>query len=211
MRREDEVLAVKELGQKIGYGNMMDIAQALWAIEESDGKTFRTGHVATIKPFIKKKKWKDLKNEVKTRVEEILHLAQENTEILHEKTKEEGMEKDNKDVYIKAFYIPCESWYKETIEEKDPYIMIGLYHPSGGTKGEFMMSWENNQTPVFRAYHDSWNVLNEMPELVSMMAEISKNREEISFFNFKNALLDIGYQNLTKAEKPDHIPAIKHA
>lgn len=37
MNRADEIQAVKELGERIGYGNMMDIASALWAnkLEES--------------------------------------------------------------------------------------------------------------------------------------------------------------------------------
>jgi hypothetical protein len=31
--RKQEILAVERLGKEIGYGNMMDIASALWAIE----------------------------------------------------------------------------------------------------------------------------------------------------------------------------------
>ena len=32
MNRKAEILAVKQLGELIGYGNIMDIASALWAI-----------------------------------------------------------------------------------------------------------------------------------------------------------------------------------
>lgn len=32
LQRREEILAVKRLGENIGYGNMMDIASALWAI-----------------------------------------------------------------------------------------------------------------------------------------------------------------------------------
>jgi alcohol dehydrogenase YqhD (iron-dependent ADH family) len=33
MNRACEIQAVKELGERIGYGNMMDIASALWSNE----------------------------------------------------------------------------------------------------------------------------------------------------------------------------------
>lgn len=55
MSRVDEIRAVKQLGEKIGYGNMMDIASALWSIDLTsiDGKE-RFGHVATVLPCMKK-------------------------------------------------------------------------------------------------------------------------------------------------------------
>lgn len=36
MSRKDEIIAVKNLGERIGYGNMMDIASALWSKKMSD-------------------------------------------------------------------------------------------------------------------------------------------------------------------------------
>ena len=33
MDRKSEILEVKSLGERIGYGNMMDIASALWTLE----------------------------------------------------------------------------------------------------------------------------------------------------------------------------------
>ena len=33
MDRKSEILEVKALGDRIGYGNMMDIASALWTLE----------------------------------------------------------------------------------------------------------------------------------------------------------------------------------
>lgn len=36
MTRMDEIAKVNELGAQIGYGNLMDIASALWAKSEGD-------------------------------------------------------------------------------------------------------------------------------------------------------------------------------
>lgn len=71
MNRKDEILAVKALGEQIGYGNMMDIASALWSIQLSDDGIERIMHVPTVKPCIKKKEWERIKKSVLGRIEEI--------------------------------------------------------------------------------------------------------------------------------------------
>jgi hypothetical protein len=43
MSREAEIGAVKQLGEMIGYGNMMDIASALWAIKLNGSGCHRDG------------------------------------------------------------------------------------------------------------------------------------------------------------------------
>lgn len=72
MSRLSEILAVKELGEKIGYGNMMDIASALWSMDLTaiDGKE-RFGHVPTVLPYLKKVGKSYAKNGVWIRVTEI--------------------------------------------------------------------------------------------------------------------------------------------
>lgn len=74
MSRKDEILAVKALGERIGYGNMMDIASALWSIKLSDDGIERIMHVPTVEPCMKKKEWERTRNEVHFRVEEIKSL-----------------------------------------------------------------------------------------------------------------------------------------
>ena len=75
---------------------------------------------------------------------------------------------------IKAFIIPHESWYKEIIK-KPPYITIGLYCESGGTEGEFKIAWEDLGIRLL-AFDDSWKELGKMPELIELLAGISKKR-----------------------------------
>lgn len=74
MSRKDEILAVKDLGERIGYGNMMDIASALWSIKLSDDGIERIMHVPTVEPCMKKKEWERTRKAVHFRVEEIKSL-----------------------------------------------------------------------------------------------------------------------------------------
>ena len=52
MDRKSEIEAVRKLGESIGYGNIMDIASALWCLKLSDDGVFRTGHVVTVDTFL---------------------------------------------------------------------------------------------------------------------------------------------------------------
>ena len=71
MSRKDEILAVKALGERIGYGNMMDIASALWSIKLSDDGIERIMHVPTVEPCMKKKEWERTRLQVLARIDEI--------------------------------------------------------------------------------------------------------------------------------------------
>lgn len=69
--RKQEIVAVKELGETIGYGNLMDIASALWSMKLSVDGAERIMHVPTVKPCIKKKDWEGIRECVLGRVGEI--------------------------------------------------------------------------------------------------------------------------------------------
>lgn len=73
--RKQEINAVKELSEKIGYGNLMDIAAALWAMKMSTDGIERIMHVPTVKPCMKKKEWERTREEVLLRIEEIKSLG----------------------------------------------------------------------------------------------------------------------------------------
>lgn len=60
-----EVLAVKALGDQIGYGNMMNIASALWRdMLEKSGAPKIGAHIPTGKSCIKKKDLKWIQKEL---------------------------------------------------------------------------------------------------------------------------------------------------
>ena len=75
MSRKEEIMMVKELGELIGYGNMMDIASALWTAKASKDGIERISHVSTVKPCIKPKEWEQIRESVLLRVEEIQSLG----------------------------------------------------------------------------------------------------------------------------------------
>lgn len=107
----------------------------------------------------------------------------------------------DKESSIKAFIIPSESWYKDIIKEK-PYITIGFYHESGGTEGEFKIVWEDLGIRLM-AFHDSWEVLGRMPELIELMAGISKKKMNPTIKEFAETLKDIGFKDITERSRKD--------
>jgi hypothetical protein len=65
-----EVLAVKALGEKIGYGNMMSIASALWQLDLKDRHNLDIGaFIPTITLNMKKKEGEKAIEEQKRRAE----------------------------------------------------------------------------------------------------------------------------------------------
>ena len=81
--RKQEINEVKDLGEKIDYGNLMDIASALWTMKLSAEGTERIMHVPTVESCMKKKDWKRKRKEVLVRIEEIksydIDFGKENT------------------------------------------------------------------------------------------------------------------------------------
>jgi hypothetical protein len=64
--RKSEIEQVRQLGRKIGYGNMMDIASALWAIDLEDNHGIDSGvFVPTILFMINKKDRKNYAEKLK--------------------------------------------------------------------------------------------------------------------------------------------------
>lgn len=47
MNRKEEIARVEQLGEAIGYGNLMDIASGLWALKEGNPM-----HMPSVKGFM---------------------------------------------------------------------------------------------------------------------------------------------------------------
>lgn len=99
----------------------------------------------------------------------------------------------------KAFYIPHEAWYAESIKSfsKQPYLMVGFYYDDNGTEGEFQIVWKDVGI-CLKAYSDSWEALSKMPELINLMAEIDHNQEQPSITEFCDKLKMLGYKDITE-------------
>lgn len=70
MNRKEEISAVKQLGEKIGYGNLMDIASGLWAI-----KTGHPMHMPSVKGFMTEEGKKVALCGIEVRISELKRLG----------------------------------------------------------------------------------------------------------------------------------------
>lgn len=70
MSRESEILEVKALGERIGYGNMMDIASAIWAIEVGHPM-----HMPSVEGFMTEKGKEVALHGIEARMEELKRLG----------------------------------------------------------------------------------------------------------------------------------------
>lgn len=95
--------------------------------------------------------------------------------------------------------MPFEAWYKNTVLG-EPHIYIGFYHKSGGAVGEFKIEW-NKIGIQLQAFDDSWEVLSSMPELIKLMAKISKEKLEPTITEFAEMLKGIGFKDITERER----------
>lgn len=75
-RRKAEIQKIKELGKSIGYGNLMDIASALWTLELERMHGIKSGaHIPTVEPFLTEEGKEVAKETLNIRVDELKHLG----------------------------------------------------------------------------------------------------------------------------------------
>lgn len=101
---------------------------------------------------------------------------------------------------IKAFTIPHETWYNNSILDElrgNPLINIGIYYEYGGTDGEFHLVWDGIGIQL-QAYNDSWAVLTQMPELIDLMGRIQIEELKPTISEFAEMLKGIGFQDITE-------------
>ncbi len=72
---KDEVRQVKELGDKIGYGHMMELASALWRKNLKDkGYPTSGAFITTLLPFIDDKETKEMAERTMNQYDKIIEL-----------------------------------------------------------------------------------------------------------------------------------------
>lgn len=76
MDRKSEILLVKEIGERIGYGNMMDIASALWTLKLERLYGIKNGaHIPTVEPFLTEEGKETSKKSLDFRLYELKRLG----------------------------------------------------------------------------------------------------------------------------------------
>jgi len=75
-RRKAEIQTIKELGKSIGYGNIMDIASALWALDLERMHGIKSGaHIPTVEPFLTGEGKEVARESLNFRLDELKHLG----------------------------------------------------------------------------------------------------------------------------------------
>lgn len=100
------------------------------------------------------------------------------------------------------------AWYARQEHENGfvDEVMVGMYHPDGGTTGEFAFRWmrlsNTRVAPCLVAYHDSWDALNRCGDLLAAMARIDVEDHDISPNEFCRMLISLGIEDATQTEGP---------
>ena len=71
---------------------------------------------------------------------------------------------------VRGFHHSSRAWCRAVIGE--PEIMVGLYHPKGGTSGEFAFRWHlvGVMTPRLEVFSDAWRVLPQFNDVLEALA-----------------------------------------
>lgn len=78
---------------------------------------------------------------------------------------------------LRAFVIKSEAWYASLLPPTDKLdeISIGMYHPGGGTTGEFAIRWHDlarRSVPRLEVFHDGWDALLQFRDVLDWLASV---------------------------------------
>jgi hypothetical protein len=101
----------------------------------------------------------------------------------------------------RGFHHVSKAWYgatalRDAVEADE--VMVGFYHPEGGTTGEFGVRWiplDGDIVPKLEVFDDAWHALYQFQDLLKALAETDK--ENITPTQFCELLLSIGIKDLT--------------
>ncbi len=107
---------------------------------------------------------------------------------------------------VKGFHWGTRAYYHMPQNQKPDYIddlSLGIYHSEGGTSGEFTIEWitlDRNVASRLKAFDDSWHVMPLMPELFTLMAQVSSDSSTPAYSteDFTKRLLEKGWRDLTR-------------
>lgn len=107
---------------------------------------------------------------------------------------------DGKRAYVRSNKV----YYAHILKPDDVSVSVGIYHPDGGTSGEFTIRWHDlrraNLCARLEAFEDSWNVLHlHFQDLLAKMAEAGSR--EIQESEFCKLLDSLGIVDITEYEQ----------
>lgn len=103
----------------------------------------------------------------------------------------------------RGFYVLSEAWYSKRLPEREAEIMVGFYHPDGGTSGEFAIRWVDigaYKAPRLEVFNDSWETLTHFSDLLQELAKLDGKRPVVD--DVKAILIQIGLKDRTERVNP---------
>ena len=102
----------------------------------------------------------------------------------------------------RAYTRSSKAWYSHVLEGRID-VSIGMYHPEGGTSGEFMVEWvslgDNRPTNArLKSFDDSWNALWLFKDLLQIMSGLDD--QNIQEPEFCEILESLGIIDITEYE-----------
>jgi len=102
----------------------------------------------------------------------------------------------------RAYIRSSKAHYAEFLPRETEKVMVGMYHPEGGTSGEFEFEWvilNGKGCARLKAFEDSWSALWLFKDLLEKMSEIDS--EEIQEPEFCQLLDSLGIIDITQYEQ----------
>ena len=104
---------------------------------------------------------------------------------------------------VKGFHRYSKAYYRTRDGRVLDAFNVGIYHPEGGTSGEFEFKWtmlSGEWACRLSSFDDGWSALSQMPELIKKMGAI--DGQNIQPDAFEEMLISIGLKDLTEKEAP---------
>lgn len=98
------------------------------------------------------------------------------------------------------------AWYKNQLQwsEYMDVVLIGIYHPEGGTSAEFKVVWEylgGEAVPRLCVYDDAWGALPHFSDLLKAMEDLDD--KNVTPGDFCKLLVSLGIEDATETEMSD--------
>lgn len=110
----------------------------------------------------------------------------------------------------RGFYHTGAAWYGKTALASGPeqdVITMGLYHPEGGSTGEFGIEWlplAGQVWPQLHAWDDAWSALHLFADVLAKLAEM--NGKSPTPADVCAVLLACGVEDMTPRRYEDSYP-----
>jgi hypothetical protein len=103
----------------------------------------------------------------------------------------------------RAYIRSSKAFYAKTLPTETIKVMVGMYHPEGGTSGEFEFEWvdlgSSGLCVRLKCFDDAWDALAQFKDLLRKMAEIDE--QNIQESEFCKILDKLGIIDITEYEQ----------